>query len=345
MILARTKEFFREPEVIFWVYMFPVLLAVCLGIAFRSKPAQTVHVLLEDSGTAGPRPSAVLDPLAAKEALSADPRFKVAVKPPEECRRDLLLGRTDIVVIPGEPAVYSFDPQRPESEVARQWVDAALQRAAGRRDPLKSEDRIVSEPGSRYIDFLIPGLLGMNIMGGGLWGVGFVMVDMRVRKLLKRFLATPMRKRDFLFSIVGSRMLFLVPEIVLLLLVGCLGFGVPVRGSLLSVAAIVVLSALTFSGLGLLIASRAQKIETISGLMNVVMLPMWILSGIFFSAERFPDQLQPLIQALRLTATIDSLRAVMLEGRSLASQGHELLILCAWAVPSFPLSLKFFRWL
>jgi len=337
LILTRAREFFREPEAIFWVYVFPILLAVGLGVAFRSKPTDSVRVLVAGTGS--------MDPAQVLELLGKDPRLKAEAKLPEEAARELRLGRADLVVElgPGQ-ATYLFDPQRGEGKLAREWADAALQRGEGRRDALNVSDRQLSDPGSRYIDFLIPGLIGMNIMGGGLWGVGFVTVDMRVRKLLKRFLATPMRKRDFLLSIIGSRMLFLIPEITLLLLVGTLGFGVPLRGGLLSLAVIVLVSGLCFSGMGLLVASRAKKIETVSGLMNAVMLPMWLLSGIFFSYQRFPEAFHPLIQALPLTATIDSLRGVMLEGQSLAAQGARLLILAAWGAIPFTLSLKWFRW-
>ncbi len=155
-------------------------------------------------------------------------------------------------------------------------------------------------------------------MGGGLWGVGFVTVDMRVRKLLKRFLATPMKKTDFLLGIMISRMLFMVPEVLALLVFARYAFGVVNHGSLLAVTFLILLGAVMFSGIGLLVASRAKTIEAVSGMMNLVMVPMWIFSGIFFSSERFPDAVQPLIQALPLTPLISSLRAVMLEGKSLS---------------------------
>ncbi len=342
LILARVREFFREPEAIFWVYGFPILLAVGLGIAFRTSGEEPVRIWIET-----PAQPPLLGPTegAVAECLEKDSRFRVERKPAEECRAGLTLGRADLVIRLGDGVRFEFDPRRPESALARQWADAAIQSAGGRRDAVKTAEARIDEHGARYIDFLIPGLIGMNLMGGGLWGVGFVIVDLRVRKLLKRFLATPMRKRDFLLSILGSRMLFLVPEVVLLLLVGRLAFGVPNRGSLAAVASVVVVAALSFSGLGLLVASRANKIETISGLMNLVMLPMWLLSGIFFSSERFPDEIQPFIQALPLTAANDALRSVMLEGKSLPSQASELVLLAAWGLVSFALSMRWFRWI
>ena len=125
---------------------------------------------------------------------------------------------------------------------------------------------------------------------------------------------------------------------------GALAFGVPIRGSLVELAVICLLASLSFSALGLLIASRATTIEGVSGLMNVTQVPMWILSGVFFSAQRFPDLVQPLIKALPLTAAIDAMRGHMLQGLSLVQLGPELAVLAAWLVVCFVLALRLFRW-
>ena len=239
---------------------------------------------------------------------------------------------------------YRFDPERPESRTARLQVDDALQRGSGRQDPVAVQDRQVSEPGSRYVDFVVPGLLGMNLMGSGIWGLGFSIVDARRKKLLKRMIATPMSPTQFLASFVLSRLTMLIIEVGALVGFAVLVFGVPVRGSPLSLLAICLLSALTFGALGLLLASRTQTIEGASGLMNLVMLPMWIFSGVFFSSTRFPDALQPFIQALPLTAVNDALRASMLEGAGLGRLAPELGIILAWLVVSFLLAVRLFRW-
>ncbi len=339
LLIARLREFFREPEAIFWVYGFPILLAVGLGIAFREKPAgpEMVRVDIVQAAQQG-----AADEL--KKALEAVSGIEARVCAEEECLGRLRMGRTDLLVVPGSPVAYRYDPMRADSVMGRARVDDALQRAAGRSDKVATTDELVTQPGSRYIDFLIPGLLGMNLMGGGMWGLGFVTVDMRVKKLLKRLVATPMRRSDFLLSLIGSRLIFGLPEIALLLAAGWLLFDVAIRGSLGAVLLVSLLGAVSFSGLGLLVACRAQKIETISGLMNVVMLPMWLLSGIFFSSERFPEVAQPFIKALPLTMLNDALRAVILEGASMASRWPELLGLSLWGGISFLLALRFFRW-
>src|SRR5438876_874013 len=314
--LARLRQFAREPAAVFWVYGFPLLLALGLGAAFRNRPVDQVFVDVEASPGAG----------EVADALARWPEFVVGTHSAELCRERLRLGKSSITVIPGNSYTFLFDPTRPESALARARVDDALQRAAGRRDPVQTSERLVTEPGGRYIDFLVPGLLGMNLMGGGLWGVGFVIVDMRIRKLLKRLIATPMRRRDFLLGLAVSRLFFTTVEVLLLLLFGYFAFGVGVRGWVLDLVLLIVLGASAFAGLGLLVACRAKTTEAVSGLMNLVMLPMWLMTGVFFSSERFPDGMQPFIRALPLTALNDALRAVMLDGASLASQWREVAV-------------------
>ena len=245
----------------------------------------------------------------------------------------------------GEPRYdYTFDKNRAESVNARNAVDSFLVRA--KSDLPQPSDHQLQERSGSYITFLIPGLIGMNLMGGGLWGVGFVTVNMRVRKLLKRLIATPMRKSDFLLSIMLSRLLFAVPEIVLLLVFARLVFGVEIKGSMLSLLAVVILGSMSFMGLGLLVASRAKTMEAVSGLMNLVMLPMYIVSGVFFPSKHFPDIAQPLIKLLPLTALNDALRAVMTDGDPLWGLWRELLIVAVWGGVSFRCwrCRCFFRW-
>jgi ABC-2 type transport system permease protein len=338
LTLARLREFYREPEALFWVYGFPILLVVGLGIAFRNQPVERITVDVEQ----GPQAAATVEVLAKHE------KFMPRVVTPAEARLHLRTGRTELVVNASTGLAphyeYTYDPSRPESELARNAVDDALQRAAGRRDVAQVTVDEFQEPGGRYIDFLVPGLLGMSLMGGGLWGLGFVTVDMRIRKLLKRFVATPMRKSDFLAGLMLSRLLFLVPEVIVLLVFARIAFGVVIHGNLLAVVFLILLGAVTFAGLGLLVASRAKTLEAVSGLMNLVMLPMWLLSGIFFTHDRFPEAVQPAIKILPLTALNDALRAVMQEGAGLTSQLPQIGLMLAWAVVTFVLALKWFRW-
>lgn len=332
--LMRFREFIREPEAVFWTFGFPMIMVLILGLSFRNKPVEKTELDVVDS--------------AQKDAtaLVSTDKFKVNVHPEAVAFNRLRTGKTPLVLSRGKDgeAVYSFDPDNPESRAARAAVDEALQRAAGRVDLVKSHDDIRREPGGRYVDFLVPGLIGMGVMGGGLWGLGFVVVDMRLRKLLKRFLATPMSKVDFLMSLMVSRFAFLIPEVVVLLLFAYYAFDVRILGSLWEVVAVILIGAVAFSGLGLLIASRAKTIEAVSGLMNLVMVPMWTMCGIFFSSDRLPDVIKPVIKLLPMTLLLDALRPIMLEGASITQHFFEVGMLMLWTVVTFTIALKIFRW-
>ncbi len=336
---ARLRELQREPEVIFWVFGFPVLLALGLGIAFRNKPADITSVAIV-AGSRAP------DALALIHRSSRSSSIRAEVVDEQQSLQGFRLGKYDLVIVPDDKQgfQYRYDPARPESVLARAEVDDAVQAGAGRKDPVPTSALASSEPGSRYIDFLIPGLLGMNLMNSGMWGIGFALVDMRQRKLLKRFVATPMRRSDFLLALTSSRLVHMVIEIALLLGFGVLVFHMRVLGSLFTILLLASVGAVTFGGLGLLTASRAQKLESVSGLMNLVMMPMWIFSGVFFSSERFPAVVQPFIKMLPLTALNDALRATILQGASLGAQSGRVLILVIWGGISFVLALRWFRW-
>ena len=335
---TRLREFMREREAVFWVFVFPVLMTFALGIAFRNTAPDKTLVAVE--GTAS---EAKVSETANVLSRSSD--ITAMVLSPNDAAQALRSGKVSIVVRPeNDSFAYRCDPTRPESRTARLLVDDVLQKGKGRADVVNVGEEKVTEPGARYVDFLVPGLIGMNLMGSGLWGLGFTVVIARSRKILKRFAATPMRRSDYLLSFMLSRLVFLVLQVVAIVLFAWLVFGFTVRGSWLSVALMTMLGGFTFSGVGLLVAARPTTIEGVSGLMNFLMLPMWLLSGTFFSSERFPHLLQPFIQALPLTALNNVLRALMNEGTSLSSNMLPIAILLAWCLVSFVVALKIFRW-
>ena len=365
LTLARTREFVREPEAVFWVFVFPVLLAIALGIAFRETGPATVQVAVEADGLQGQASSSG----RLVEQLEGRSDIEVLLLPPEAAALALRTGRVSLVLQParsqapasGSPEaaetvsaspglpgpqglVYRYDPDRPDSRVARLVVDDALQRAMGRKDVARVRDEAVAQPGARYIDFLIPGLVGLNLMGSCMWGLGFAVVQARTRKLLKLLAATPMRRTHFLLSFMLSRLVFLALEVMAVIGFGWMAFGVSVQGSILDLGVISLVGAMSFAGLGLLVAARPRTIEGVSGLMNLVMLPMWLLSGTFFAASRFPEFWQPVIQALPLTALNDALRATVNEGLPLASSLPDVVVMAAWGSVSFLLALRWFRW-
>jgi ABC-2 type transport system permease protein len=334
LTIVRMKEFGREPDVAFWVFAFPLLLTVALGFAFREKPPDRIPVGI------------VQGPLAQKRlaAMQKSPSLMPRIYSAEEGRDELRRGHISLLVSGEAQPVYRLDPTRPEARAARVEVDDALQASAGRRNAFAAKVEHVSEQGSRYIDFLVPGLLGMNLMGTGMWAIGFSVVNARLKKLLKRFIATPMRKTHYLAAQFLARLVFLVLEVTMVAVFAWLVFDVAIRGSIVAFAVTCVIGGAAFSGIGILIASRVRTLEAISGLMNVVMMPMWVCSGVFFSYERFPDAAKPIIRALPLTALNDALRAVMNDGYGFAHIAPQLAILLAWGLVTSVLGLKLFRW-
>src|ERR1700675_4239476 len=346
LLWARILELKREPEVVFWVFIFPLLLAAGLGIAFRNKPADVTSVVVI-AGDGAQKTVAMLQGSPDKSSPVRS-TIRATVLDRDAALKAFRVGKYDLAIElnPDGSYTYYYDPGRPESVLSRAEIDAALQSAAGRKDALTTSSQSSSEPGSRYIDFLIPGLLGMNLMNSGMGGVGFALVEMRQRKLLKRFVAKPMRRRVFLLALTSSSLGMMVIEIGLLLGFGVLVFHMRVQGwrSILAVIFLGMLGAVTFGGVGLLTACRAQKIESVSGLINLVMMPMWIFSGVFFSYDKFPAMAHPFIKALPLTALNDALRATIIEGATLSSQSGRLLVLAVWGGVSFVLALRWFRW-
>ncbi len=333
LTLVRFREFLREPEALFWVFVFPILLAAGLGVAFRNRPPEVLQI--------GAVSASLRAALASQKLLDV-----TEFSNDDEAQQALLTGKIALLAEPGQAGqvVYRYDDTSPDARTARMLADDAIQRASGRVDPVATSEKLIREPGSRYIDFLLPGLLGMNLMGSGIWGLVFAIVDARRKKLMKRLIATPMPRYDYLLSFLLSRLGLLVVEVGLLAGFGALVFQVPMRGSLLSLAVLCILGSLSFSAIGLLIAARLQTIEAASGVSNLVMMPMWVVSGVFFSSQRFPAAVQPVIHALPLTALIDALRAIMLRGEPLARLAPQLGILAVWLVVSFALALKLFRW-
>lgn len=327
-------EFWRSPEAVFWTYGFPLLMAIVLGFAFRPGPLPPVPVAV----VAGP------DAAAAVATCERNPRLEVELLPLAEADRALARGRVALLVRvdAGEPVLRS-DPTRPEAELARLLVEAAFRDA---RDgaPAALAREVEERPGARYIDFLVPGLIGLNLLGAGMWGVGFNLVQMRTQQLLRRLFVTPMRRAEFLAGFLLGRSVLVLPEALAIALFGVFVWGVPFRGSALAALAVVVVGGLTFAGLGCLCASRARTLEGIGGLMNAVTLPMWILGGTFFANEPLQGVMRWAAELLPLTHVNRALRDLMLEPGGLGDVWLPLCGVGAFGAACFALALRWFRW-
>jgi ABC-2 type transport system permease protein len=334
LTLARLREFVREPEALFWTFLFPIVMSVAMAIAFPASGGQTVRV--------GVSPGSHTADL--RQALAGAKDIVVREIPVDDQLRALRDGDVHLMVDVGSPPIYRFDPMRAESRLARLVVDEALKRAAGRTEPWQAKEDVIEIPGSRYVDWLIPGIISLGIMNNSLWSIGFMTVQARLRKLLKRLAASPMRRHDFLMAPVIARLAFLGPEVAVPLLFGWIAFSMPIRGGPISIALVAIAGALMFGSLGLLMGSRVRTFEAASGLMNLMSVPMWVLSGVFFSSSNFPDAVQPFIQALPLTALVDAMRGVVLEGAVWTTLGSELAVIGVWTIVPFAIALKIFKW-
>jgi ABC-2 type transport system permease protein len=334
LTLTRLREFVREPEALFWTFVFPIVMTLVMAMAFPSRGARPVPVGIADGEGAA----------SFRQTLAKAPGIAVVDVPRGGEQRALREGIVHVIVVPTDPPAYEFDAARVESYTARLVVDDALKRAAGRVDPWVASEKPVEVPGSRYVDWLIPGMVAMGIMSNGMWGVGFSIVQARMRKLLKRMVSSPMRKSEYLLAQLLARLIFLAPEVAVPIVFGMLAFGMPVNGSIGAITVVTLVGSLAFGALGLLLGSRARTFEAVSGLMNMAMLPMWLLSGVFFSSSNFPQAVQPAIQALPLTALVDGLRAVVLEGATLHAVRAELLRLAIWTIVPFAVALRIFKW-
>lgn len=334
----RVIMFGREPEAIFWVFVFPVVLAAVLGFAFQGSAVapSPVGLLVAPGAPVG---SALQADLERDVMLSLELFEEEAA-----ARRELQKSTIDVLILPGDPPQLLLNEERTEAELARVRVLRAMELAREGAQAAQAEVVPITEQGSRYVDFLFPGLIGMNLMGTGLWSIGFAVADTRKRKLLKRMLVTPMVRANFFLSFILSRLFFLVLELVVLVSVGVFLLGVPFRCGVLPFFLVALVGAACFAGIGILLASRAKTIEAVSGLMNLVMMPMWLGSGIFFSYERFPEALHPFLRVLPLTGLNDALRGMMLHGDGLLDVWPSMLIQALWAVAAFVLALRIFRW-
>jgi ABC-2 type transport system permease protein len=331
LTVMRFRVFFREPEAVFWIFVFPILLSVGLSIAFRNRPAEVLQI------------AATTEQLTA--SLNTDKSLRATLTTESEGKHSLATGAILLLAVQQpDYVVFEYDNTNPDARTASLLADRAMQHAAGQKDVVQLKDSQLRETGSRYIDFVIPGLLGMNLMSSAVWGIGFAIVEARQKKLLKRLVASPMPRWQYLGSFLLSRLLLLIVEVGVFLGFAHFVFKVPFRGSLWELAFLCILGSLSFSALGLILSSRAKTMEAASGLMNLAMLPMWVLSGVFFSSSRFPHIFQPFIRALPLTAVNDALRANMLQGTSLTHLLNPVITLSLWLVVAFALSLRLFRW-
>lgn len=331
------KEFYREPSVLFWGFLFPLLIAGTLGLAFMNRPALEKTIAVVNQGALERTLRSTLDSLSRQGGLN----FVFMKK--EEAELRLKRGGLSVIIekSPNGEMVFHYDPENSDARLTYLLAANALLSVESGET---FREEFITAKGNRYIDFLIPGLIAMGIMNSCLWGIGWNLIDYRIKKLMRRMIATPMRRSVFLVSQAISRGILLVIEAGSIFIFASLAFDVEVQGNFLALLLVFLAGFIAFAGLAVLVASRARHSQVGNGLINAASMPMMILSGIFFSYQNFPDWAAGIIRFLPLTLLADGMREVFNEGASFQHIWLEALLLLAMGAAFFAGGLKIFKW-
>lgn len=359
LISIRFKEFLREPAVLFWSILFPILMAWGLGSAFSDKGETMQQVALIESELN--KNTRLRDFFDGIEAVKSEVTgyFNLEKKIGEKkagitnykfirCDKDeamTLLKKGIISLIVEEDTdtiIYHFDPLNPEAKLNYMLISGAIN---NKGQDIKNESiKVLDKIGTRYVDFLIPGLIAMGVMMSIMWGVSYSLIDKRNKKLLRRMVATPMKKSNFLGSHFITRTLLSFIEAGLLFLFAYFYFGTYIQGNILAGMVVLFAGIVGFTGLAILVSSRTANTQVGNGLINLVVMPMMVLSGIFFNYHNFPEWTIGIIQKFPLTMLADSLRSIFIEGSGFKENYNNIITLLIYGLTSFFVGLKMFKW-
>ncbi len=360
LIFAHFAEIVREPAVIFWGVIFPILMAWGLGIAFTQKGEVNINLaIVKGSGEKNQDQDTKLAGYLSANGLREANKYTINLVNEKlgnvrliffEASWDdaytlLKKGKVSLIIEDrASESKFHFDPANASGKTAYYLVS----NLATHGKDFYAENQSMIEPltmkGTRYIDFLIPGLLAMGIMMACSWGISYTIIERRSKKLLRRMVATPMKKSNFLLALITARVAMNLAEASLLFLFAWLYFDIEIQGSLPSLIVLFFAGNIAFSGISILISSHTANPEIGNGIINAVVTPMMVVSGIFFSYHNFPDWIVPVIQYLPLTMIADSFRSIFNEGAGLAEVWREALVLSSIGVVSFFAGLKIFKW-
>lgn len=359
LIAAHIKEIVREPAVLFWGIIFPILMAWGLGIAFSDKKEINREIaVIQTKGAASIHESALGDViehfpgkqkgdyyLPLKNEKLGDINLTFHQSTQEEANIKLKKGTISlIVVIENGKILYHFDPANADAQLLYQLVKGVVSNGPEFYSSHQEEIKPLTLAGTRYIDFLLPGLLSMGIMMSTSWGISYTLIERRSKKLLRRMVATPMKKSNLLISLISARFIMNVIEASLLFLFAWLYFDIQIQGNLFALILLFISGNMAFAGISILISSHTSNTEVGNGLINAVVTPMMVVSGIFFSYSHFPEWTLPFIKHLPLTMLADGIRSIFNEGAGLMQVWKEILILSATGVVTFITGLKVFKW-
>jgi ABC-2 type transport system permease protein len=338
LIIVHFKSFFREPSILFWAVVFPIIMAWVLGIAFSNKgeSLRTVYVT-GDSAI----PEKITGEKVMGEEIGNVYRIRFQKASEEDALRAVKQGLITLFIeVREDSLIYHFDPLNSDAQLTHLILERNIAEVSTNNTSVDA----LQTTGTRYIDFLIPGMIALGVMNSCIWGIGWSLVESRMKKLLRRMVATPLKKTVFFTSHMITRIILGTIETILLIAFSYFYFGTRITGSIPAFIVVFLAGIFAFAGIAILMASRTSKAEVASGLVNAITLPMMILSGIFFNYHNFPDWAIPVIQALPLTLVADSIRSIFIEGAGLVEVLRPVVILCSIGLVAFTAGLRAFKW-
>ena len=362
---ALFMEIVREPGVLFWGILFPILMSLGLGLAFTKKTdvLRKIAVIrnreISIADTSGL--TNFLEKKCEKNLIKGKEtfRWKLTLNDDklgnsiflfyemdwDKAMIQLKRGTVNLIILEkGKVTEFHFDPMNPDAELTYLKLSPVI--GTAELIPVKNNAEIkpLTVTGTRYIDFLVPGLITMGVMMSSMWGISYGLIEKRSKKLLRRLVATPMKKSHFLIALITVRITMNFIESSSLFLFALFAFKLTIQGDISALLLMFLAGNIAFAGLAVLVSSHTSNTEVGNGLINAVVMPMMVLSGIFFSYHNFPDWSIPFIRILPLTMLTDGIRSIFNEGAGYDDVTIPILILSATGVIFFTAGLKIFKW-
>ena len=367
LISALFLEIVREPGVLFWGILFPILMSLGLGLAFTKKAdviRKVAVININESLTSGSENSVVAGFLQknCEKNVSGKPdtwQWKYTIRDEklgnsvflfykmkwDEAVKFLKRGTINVLLLGINDSVeYHFDPMNPDAQLTYLKLSSIVGKGAVQAVQSNTEIKPLTVTGTRYIDFLVPGLITMGVMMSSMWGISYGIIEKRSKKLLRRLVATPMKKSHFLIALITVRITMNFIESLVLILFALFAFKMTIQGSISALILMFLAGNIAFAGIAVFVSSHTSNTEVGNGLINFVVFPLMILSGIFFSYQNFPEWSLPVIKNLPLTMLTDGIRSIFNEGAGYHDVALPILILLTVGILFFSVGLKIFKW-
>jgi ABC-type multidrug transport system permease subunit len=367
LISALFREIIREPGVLFWGILFPILMSLGLGLAFTKKAdviRKVAIINISENSAEGSEISSVAGFLQKNceknsSAGQGSWHWKYVIKDEKlgnsiflfynmqwnDAIRFLKRGTINVLLLgKGDSVEYHFDPMNPDAQLTYLKLSTIVGNGVIQSFRSNTEIKPLTVTGTRYIDFLVPGLIAMGVMMSSMWGISYGIIEKRSKKLLRRLVATPMKKSYFLIALITVRIAMNFIESFVLFLFALFAFKMNIQGNISALILMFLAGNIAFAGIAVFVSSHTSNTEVGNGLINFVVFPMMVLSGIFFSYQNFPEWSLPVIKNLPLTMLTDGIRSIFNEGAGFHEVTIPILILLAIGTLFFSVGLKIFKW-